>query len=35
MVPTSEDWQKLKRVGVTGRVWGIQEGRERKEEAVL
>lgn len=32
MVPAFEDWQKLKRVGVTGRAWGILEG--NREEAV-
>lgn len=32
MVPALEDWQKLKRVGATGRAWGILE--ENREEAV-
>lgn len=31
MVPAFEDWQKLKRVGVTGRVWGIWKGSEGEQ----
>lgn len=32
MVSAFEDWQKLKRVGVTGRAWGIQEGNGGKRQ---
>ena len=31
MVPAFEDWQKLKRVGVTGRAWGIRKGNEGEQ----
>lgn len=34
MVPASEDWQKLKRVGVTGRAWGIQDGNGGKRQVL-
>lgn len=35
MVPAFEDWQKLKRVGVTGRAWGILEGNREGAVAAM